>query len=126
MENNRFKRLLLVDDDVYIVELLSLIMTRSDYQIISASNGKDAIAILSGQPIDMVIVDLMMPEMDGLAFLHWLRQETKSTMPALVLTGRATPDTEKQVLSAGATALLYKPIKVADLLTKIHQLEQLI
>jgi CheY-like chemotaxis protein len=126
MENNRHRRILLIDDDVFIVRLLSLILTKSEYEIISARNGKDAIAILSEQPVDIIIVDLMMPEMDGLAFLHWLRQEANLTTPTLVLTGMVTPDTEKQVMAAGATGLIYKPIKVSDLLPKIIQLEQLI
>ena len=126
MENNRARRILIIDDDVFIVRLISLILTKSEYGIISASSGKEAIAILSRQPVDMIIADLLMPEMDGLAFLHWLRQEANATMPTLVLTAMVTPDTEKQVMAAGATALLYKPIKVSDLLTKIKQLEQLI
>jgi len=126
MENNRTRRILIIDDDVFIVRLMSLILTKSEYEIISASSGKEAIVILAEQPVDMIIADLMMPEMDGLAFLHWLRQEATLSTPTLILTAMATPDTEKQVMAAGATALLYKPIKVSDLLTKIKQLEQLI
>jgi CheY-like chemotaxis protein len=126
MENNRRRRILLIDDDVFIIRLLSLILTKSEYDITTASNGKEAMAILSGQSVDMIIVDMMMPEMDGLAFLGWLRQEARLTIPTLVLTAMVSPDTEKQVLAAGATGLIYKPVKPSDLLSKIKQLEQLI
>ena len=124
MEYNQFKRILLVDDDDFIVRLLSLLLTKSGYEIITASDGKDAVRILSEQQFDLLIVDLMMPEMDGLVFLNWIRQETKATLPILILTGMVTADTEQQVMAAGASALLYKPIKIPDLLTKIQQLEQ--
>lgn len=126
MENNRIKRILLIDDDVYIVELLSILLASSSCEMITAQNGKQAVEVLSNQSIDMIILDLMMPEMDGLVFLHWLREEANATTPVLVFTGVAAPDTEKQVMAAGATALVYKPIKVPDLLAKIQQLEQLI
>lgn len=126
MEQNQIKRILLIDDDVFIVRLLSLLLTKSGYEIISATDGKDAISVLSEQPVDLIILDLMMPEMDGLAFLHWLRQEANLTMPTLLLTSRVAADTEKQVIEAGGSALLYKPIKIPDLLAKIQQLEPFI
>lgn len=124
MENNQLKRILLIDDDIYIIRLLTLLLEKSDYEIISAGNGKDAMRILAEQTVDMIVLDLMMPEMDGLVFLRWLRQDAKATMPTLVLTGLATGNIEKQALSAGATDLLYKPIKINDLLSKIRQLEE--
>lgn len=124
MDNNRIKRILLIDDDVFIVRLLNLLLTKAGYQIISATNGKDAIGILTEQQVDLVVLDLMMPEMDGMDFLNWLRREAKATMPIVILTALVSADTEQQVMDAGATALLYKPIKVPDLLEKIQQLEQ--
>lgn len=124
MEKKRIKRILLIDDDVFIVSLLNLLLTKAGYQIISATDGKDAIGILSEQQVDLVILDLMMPEMDGIVFLNWLRQEAKATMPIVILTALVSADTEQQVMDAGATALLCKPIKVPDLLEKIQQLEK--
>ena len=127
MENNPLKkRILLIDDDELLVGLLALNLIKEKYEIILAHNGTEAIRVLSQQSVDMIIVDLMMPEMDGLAFLNWLRLQAKATMPALVLTGMTTTNTEQQVIDAGGTALLYKPIKVPELLAKIKQLEQLI
>ncbi|MEQ1845686.1 MAG: response regulator [Nitrospira sp.] len=123
MENNQLRRILLIDDDDFIIRLLSLVLTKAKYEIISASNGKNAISILSEQPVDMIILDLRMPEMDGLAFLKWVRKEANLTVPILILTAMVSADTEKQAMAEGASALLYKPIKVPDLLEKMQQLE---
>lgn len=125
MEDKKFKQVLLIDDDVFIVQLLTLVLTKSGYKVVSATNGKQAITLLPLQTVDLIIVDLMMPEMDGLQFLQTLRGELKATMPVLVLSGMVTATTESQVMTAGANALLYKPIKVPDLLVKIRQLEAL-
>jgi len=124
MANNRIKRILLIDDDEFIVRLLTLLLTKAGYEIISATNGKDAIRILSEQSVDLIFVDLMMPEMDGLAFLNWLRLEANTTIPIVVLTSMVAADTEQQVIAAGGTTVLYKPIKLLDLLEKIQQIEQ--
>ena len=119
------RRILLIEDDSFFIGLLSFVLTKSNYEIIVSNNGKDAIAILSEQTVDMIILDLMMPEMDGLAFLQWLREEVIADTPVIVLTGMVAADTEQQVMAAGATALLYKPVKTPDLLAKILEIEQL-
>ncbi|MFZ2449092.1 MAG: response regulator [Methylovulum miyakonense] len=125
MEKPQIRRILLIENDVFFVGLLSLVLTKSGYGIISANNGKDAIKVLSEQPVDLIVLDLMMPEMDGLAFLHWLREEANATTPAIVLTGMVAADTEQHVMEAGGDALLYKPIQFPELLSKINQIEQL-
>lgn len=107
MANNRITRILLIDDDEFIVRLSSLFLTKVGYEIILTTDGNDAIR-----------------KMDGLAFLHGLRQEGNATMPIVVLTGMVTADTEQQVIADGGMALLYKPIKVPELLEKIQQIEQ--
>ncbi len=124
MENKPIKRILLIDDDMFIVRLLTLLLTKSGYEIVTANDGKQAITILSEQQFDLLILDLMMPEMDGLVFLQWLRLEAMLTLPIIILTAMVAADTEKQVLNAGGTVLIYKPIKVPDLIAKIQQLEQ--
>lgn len=124
MENNRIKRILLIDDDEFIVRLLSLLLSKAGYEIVPATNGKEAKQVLSEQSVDLIILDLMMPEMDGLAFLNWLRRENSTTLPIIVLTSMVAADTGQQIAAAGGAMLVYKPIKVPDLLEKIHQIEQ--
>ena len=127
MGNNQLKkRILLIDDDQLLAGLLTLNLIKEKYEVTLDHNGAETIGILSEQSVDMIIVDLMMLKMYGLAFLNWLRLQAKATIPALVLTGMTTTNTEQPVISAGGTALLCKPIKVPALLAKIKQLEQLI
>lgn len=123
---NLTKRILIVDDDQFFIKLLGMALRKNNYEVLLAMQGKEAITILQQQTVDMIIVDLMMPELDGLGFLHWLRQEAKLNTPTLVLTGMVKSSTEAEVRNAGATDLIYKPIKVPDLLAKVKQLEQAI
>lgn len=94
------------------------------YDVIKANHGKQAIEMLSEQQVDLIVLDLIMPEMDGLLFLKWLRQDAKSNTPALVLTGMAKTETESLVMAAGANALLFKPVKLPVFFDKIQELEK--
>ncbi|MDQ7089471.1 MAG: response regulator [Methylococcales bacterium] len=116
------KRILIIDDDKFFIKLMNMALTQSGYEVLLAMQGNEAIDVLKHQSVDLIIVDLMMPELDGLGFLHWLREEKHLNIPTLVQTGMATESTEIEVKAAGATALLYKPVKVIDLIAKIKEL----
>jgi len=118
------KRILIIDDDRFFIELMKIILSQEGYEVLTACHGKEGMKILNTETVDLIIVDLIMPEMDGLAFLHWLRQEAKLTILTLVQTGMAKATTEAEVMAAGATALTYKPIKASDLVAKIKEMEQ--
>ena len=115
-------KILLIDDDSFIISMLTFILTKAGYDITAAQNGVEAIAILSGQSADLIIMDLMMPEMDGFSFLHWLRTEANSSVPTIVLTAMSELGATDEALSEGATLLLVKPIKPAELLMAIQQI----
>ncbi|MCF7970134.1 MAG: response regulator [Methylococcaceae bacterium] len=117
------KRILIIDDDRFLIKLMHRLLSQEGYDVLTACHGKDAIKILSKETVDFIVVDLMMPEMDGIEFLYWLRQEAKLTLPTLVQTGMVKASIESQVMAAGATALIYKPIKSADLIAKIKEME---
>ncbi len=117
---------LIIDDDKFLIKLMAKAIENAGYNVMTACQGKQAIELLSKQSVDLIMLDLMMPEMDGLAFLHWLRQEAKLSMPVLVQTAMVKNDTEKQVITAGASALLFKPVKVPELIAKIQELEKLL
>jgi CheY-like chemotaxis protein len=118
-------KILLIDDDSFIISMLTFILTKTGYDITTAQNGVEAIAILSKESVDLIIVDLMMPEMDGFSFLQWLREEAKSSVPAVVLTAMSDLGTTDEALTGGASLLLAKPIKPAELLTAIQKILQL-
>ena len=92
MNDARKLRILVVDDDPSILELLSIVLEMAGYEVLTAGDGAQAVSLLQNlvpeSLVDVIMVDLMMPVMDGLRFMRWLRAEQKSTVPVLVLTGR--------------------------------------
>ena len=117
------KRVLVVDDDEDFLSLLFIYLSRAGYEMLKAKNGLEAIEILKDHDVDMLIIDLMMPMMDGLRFLHWFRKEEKKALPVIVLTATEKDVIETSALEAGATAVLYKPIKGPEILDKLRQLQ---
>jgi len=117
---------LIIDDDKFLLRLMAKEIQKVGYNVISADQGKQAVEVLSHQKVDLIVVDLMMPEMDGLVFLRWLRQEAGLNIPTLVQTAMVKRDTEQSVMEAGANALIFKPVKPPDLIAKIQEIEKLI
>ena len=118
-------RVLLIDDDVYILELISMVLETEGFDVLQAANGQEGkVALLdrAQPPFDVIMVDLMMPVMDGLRFLRWLRKDAESRIPVLVLTGRCGTDTVEAVKQAGADALLFKPIDASKIVAQLRLL----
>jgi len=69
-------RILFVDDELTTVEMAKLILTAKGHQVICAGNGKEALKIIDSQPIDLVITDIVMPEMDGYELIRELRKQS--------------------------------------------------
>ncbi|RUM56390.1 MAG: response regulator [Nautilia sp.] len=115
------KRILIVDDDMINRKLLSVIIKKSgDYEVIEAENGLEALNIIKNEPIDMILLDIIMPVMDGIDLLKIIKDDSNyQNIPVSILT---TDDTRKpEVLSLGANSVLIKPIKeteIKDLLEK--------
>jgi len=109
------KRILIVDDDMINRKLLSVIIKKSgDYEVIEAENGLEALNIIKNEPIDMILLDIIMPVMDGIDLLKIIKDDSNyQNIPVSILT---TDDTRKpEVLSLGANSVLIKPIKEAEI-----------
>src|SRR5512133_3437921 len=101
--------ILLVDDDEFFLLSLKNQLLRLGHQVVSANNGHEALAVLKSQPVDLVITDLVMPEMDGLQ----LMQSAKATFPALpfiVVTARGSVESAVEATRQGVFDYLEKPI----------------
>src|SRR5216683_7493642 len=92
------RRVLVVDDDPDIRELLVSVLTDDGYEATSAKNGRDALAVLDRWPADVVVLDLMMPVMDGWTFAERMRE--KWTIPIIVIS--AATDLFRQAGRVGA------------------------
>jgi CheY-like chemotaxis protein len=116
------KTVLVIDDDATMRMLLRLGLRSHDYDCLTAENGKVAQELLETNRPDLILVDLLMPVMDGLTFLHWLRKTARNATPVLVFTNMNTPNITQEALASGANAFAYKPLHLRELLEAITKL----
>lgn len=117
---------LVVDDDADFRRLCRAHLQRAKYQVLEAENGMVALARVAEEHVDVVIMDIMMPEMDGLECTRRLRSEaaTKS-IPIIMSSGRTHADDIVAGLEAGANDYLTKPINHHELLLRVHNMATL-
>ncbi|MFC1815252.1 response regulator [Thermodesulfobacteriota bacterium] len=114
------KKVLLVDDDRILLRLLETKLKKYNnvFSILTAGNGLQAIEKLTDHSISLVVTDLQMPEMDGLALLAYL-SESYPDIPVIILTAHSSPASKKTALKEGAAGYMEKPFVVEDLVKKI-------
>lgn len=105
------KRVLIVDDEKSF--LLSLIdglsVHRDKFQVVTAENGREAVSVLQALPVDLLVTDLKMPEMDGFELLAWVSREQKN-LPVIVMTAFGTAEIEARLAEMGTLQYLEKPL----------------
>ncbi len=113
---------LVVDDSAAIRRLVTLTAQEAGYEVLVAENGKEALARLAGQKIDLVITDLNMPEMDGIELIKALRrmQEYKF-VPIVMLTTESQEARKQEGKQSGASGWIVKPFSPAQLLEVVHK-----
>ena len=112
-------RVLLVEDDPAIAEPLARALTRENYQVTAAGTGREALA--AAAQVDVVVLDLGLPDMDGLDVARQLRS-AGNTVPILILTARADEVDLVVGLDAGADDYVTKPFRLAELLARVRAL----
>jgi DNA-binding response OmpR family regulator len=116
------RRVLIIDDDPALRRLLQFGLTRAGYEVLTAAQGAEGMALLGQGPVDLVLVDLMMPVVDGLGFLRWFRQEAGATVPALVFTSYDRHNATADALALGASEVLVKPVQLPALVERVKRL----
>lgn len=111
------KSILIVDDDQGIVQLLTEALTYEQFLVFAASNGRQALELVEQQPIDLIVMDIMMPEMDGLEAIRQLRR--KFHMPIILLSARDREIDKVIGLEIGADDYVAKPFGVQELVARI-------
>ncbi len=114
------KRLLLVDDDVALTELVSEFLRKNDFDVDVVHDGHEAIARISNDPPDLVILDIMLPGADGLTVCRLVRAEFEG--PILMLTALSEDVDEVAGLELGADDYLSKPVRPRVLLARVRAL----
>jgi DNA-binding response OmpR family regulator len=113
--------ILLVDDHENIRKLMEIYLKREGYSILHAENGKHALDILDNTLADLVIADIMMPEMDGYELTRSLRN-ANFTMPILMVTARDTFPDKKRGFELGADDYMTKPVDMDELVLRVKAL----
>ena len=117
--------ILVVDDDAAVLDVTKEILEYSGYKTVSASDGMEAWEILQKQPVDMAVLDLNMPRMNGLELMRKIRSQTSlSRLPILLLTVRQAVEDQVSGYDQGADDYLTKPFDSKMLLARIHALER--
>jgi two-component system chemotaxis response regulator CheY len=117
------KTILIVDDSASVRQLVSLVLKGAGYDVIEGSDGKDALARLTGQKVHLVISDVNMPNMDGISFVKALKLlPTYKFTPVIMLTTESQEQKKKEGQAAGAKAWIVKPFKPEQMLGAVAKL----
>jgi two-component system chemotaxis response regulator CheY len=117
------KKILLVDDSVSIRQVAGIALRRAGYETMEASNGKEALGLLDGNKLNLIISDVNMPVMNGIEFLKAVKQHpTSKFTPVVMLTTEAGDDLKQQGRAAGAKAWIVKPFQPQTLLDAVSKL----
>lgn len=111
-------RVLVVDDDAAMRRFVARNLSARGMEVLTASNGLEALAVVESEPLDLIILDIMMPQMDGLEACRRIRE--RSVMPIIVLTALADKGDSVRILDQGADDCLVKPFYVDELLARVR------
>jgi len=120
--NNQALSILLAEDHPVNRKLAVLILERQGHRVSSAENGREALAAVERGSFDLVLMDVQMPEMDGLEATLLIREREKGTgrhIPILAMTAHAIEGDREKCLAAGMDAYVSKPVRLAELLAAI-------
>ncbi|HNX30816.1 MAG TPA: response regulator [Holophaga sp.] len=119
------KTIMIIDDSTSLRQVVRIALSQAGYEILEASDGRDALSRLKGQRIHLVICDVNMPNMDGITFLRSLRNlpDYKFT-PVIMLTTEAGEDKKREGQAAGARAWMVKPFRPEQLVGAVSRLVQ--
>ena len=118
--------IMVVDDDPNLRVLLQQMLAFRGFDVVEAENGVDALKKIDKQSVDAIVLDVMMPVMNGIEVCKTLRQNPAyKEIPIIMLSGKVHQEAIREGLSAGATKYLCKPIPMGDLIEEIKAVLQI-
>ena len=116
------KKILIVDDEKQLVSLVRLHMEMSGYEVLSASDGEEALAVAKRDKPDLMILDLMLPKIDGWEVCKRLRTESKAgNIPVIMLTARSETEDKLKGFECGADDYITKPFSPRELVARVKR-----
>nr|WP_221383284.1 response regulator [Actinoplanes polyasparticus] len=119
------KTILIVDDSASVRQVVSIALKGAGYEVITGTDGKDALTKLNGQRIHLIISDVNMPNMDGITFVAEAKKlPAYKFTPVIMLTTESQEDKKRQAQAAGAKAWVTKPFQPEQMLGAVAKLVQ--
>jgi two-component system, OmpR family, alkaline phosphatase synthesis response regulator PhoP len=118
---DRKPRILVVEDHPLIAELVETRLRIEGMEALKCTSGREALAVIAREALDVVILDIMMPDVDGYEVLHHIRSlASTATLPVIFLTAKSTPADIEKGLAMGANYYITKPFSGLDLVRKVR------
>ena len=116
------KRVMTVDDSASVRQMVSFTLKDAGYDVVEAVDGVDALEKLGDAPVDMVIADINMPNIDGIELVRKVREDPNSKFtPIILLTTESKMDKKEEGKAAGATGWIVKPFKPEPLVSTVKK-----
>ena len=117
------KRILVAEDRPASLELIRTVLESAGYEVVEAVDGQEAVEKASGNSVDLILLDLQMPEIDGFGVLAHLRRDPRfASIPIVALTASAMQGARERALAAGFSSYIAKPVDLAVLRSEIGRL----
>ncbi len=115
------KKILIIDDDINVLKILGLVLERDGYEIATASGGVQGLTEAYAEAPDLILLDVLMPDLDGLEFAQRLRSDpTLEQIPIIMVTAKSMTDDKLAGFQAGASDYIIKPFSSDDLLGRVN------
>ena len=123
---NHRKKILIVDDDLQVVKIIAARLPRKEYATLFAFDGKSALRVVEKETPDLILLDVLMPDINGYEVTKRLKNEASTrNIPIILLTALNGPEEKTKGLKAGADDFLNKPVHFAELLARVRSLIRL-
>ena len=118
----RKKRVLIVEDEESLLKLETILLTVKGFEVIGAITGKMAVDKIGVEKFDLVLLDIMLPDIDGFEVCRQIRKDPRTAaVPVIMLTGKKSQDDNDRGVLCGANAYIVKPFKSAMIIEEINR-----
>lgn len=112
------ERILVIEDEASILKMLSTVLSANQYEVIEAATGAEALSMVASHCPDVILLDLGLPDMDGMAIIESVREWTQ--LPIIVVSARSYERDKVEALEKGADDYITKPFSAAELLARVR------